>query len=153
MTCAAEHNAQGTIAPLQVSDARSHESAAQLPGEQDLVGTGQDGRRVRGAVRDHADRVPGGGGDRRCFLTLATDIADRQAPAGGRPVGVIEVSADLDALGRGDVGGCQLDSGDLRQPAREQAGLQRVGDLRSPAEHVVNADSEGKLLAEFLDQA
>ncbi len=97
--------------------------------------------------------MPGGGGDRRRFLTLATDIADRQAPAGGRPVGVIEVSADLDALGRGDVGGCQLDSGDLRQPAREQAGLQRVGDLGSPAEHVVNADSEGKLLAEFLHQA
>src|SRR5258706_61839 len=49
--------------------------------------------------------------------------------------------------------GSQLDSGDLRQPAREQAGLQRVGDLGSPTEHVVNAYGEGKLLAEFLDQA
>src|SRR5258708_8333345 len=58
MTCAAEHNAQGTIAPLQVRDARSHESAAQLPGEQDLVGTGQAGRRAPGPVPNHPYPLP-----------------------------------------------------------------------------------------------
>ncbi len=104
-------------------------------------------------MRDHAYCVPGGGCDRRRFLALATDIADRQAPARGGPVRVIEVSADLDALCRGDIGGCQLDSVDLGQPARQQAGLQRVGNLGSPAEHVVNADGKGKLLAELLDKA
>ncbi len=101
----------------------------------------------------YLDRVPRGSGHCRRFLALAADVADGHAPACWGAVDVVEVGADLDALRGRDVGRRELDAGDLRQAARQQAGLERIGYLSPAAEHVVDPDGEGKLLAEFGDEA
>jgi hypothetical protein len=132
-----------------VRDAGGNESAAQFLGQEDLVDARQHLCRVGGAVGGHSDRVPRSGGNGRRFLALAADIADGQPPSGRSAVDVVKVGADLDTLRGSDIGSRELDSGDLRQAARQQAGLQRIGYLGAATEQMVDSDGEGQLLAEF----
>ena len=104
-------------------------------------------------MREDPDGVPRGRGDRRGLLAFPADVADRHPPAAGGAVHVVEVAADLEALGGRDVGRRDLHAGNLGQLARQQARLERVSDLAVPPEHPVHPDRQGQLLAEFLYHA
>ena len=97
--------------------------------------------------------MPGGGRDRGGLFALPADVTDRHSPAAGGLVDVVEVAAHLQALGGRYVGRRDVHAGHRRQLAREQAGLERVGDLGPPPEHPVHPDGQGQLLPQFLHQA
>ncbi len=80
--------------------------------------------------RRGAQRVAHQRGQRGGVRALAADVADRQAP--GRPVGaedVVEVAADDHPVAGRAVARVDVEALDLRQSLRQQAALERLGDL------------------------
>ena len=85
------------------------------------------GRFVRVGGRAHG--VAGERGQRGGVDALAADVADRDAPrAVAERERVVEVAADLDALGAGLQPSGEVDPGHVGQRARQQRGLQRLRD-------------------------
>ena len=121
------HRLQRVLRDREGGDAAERGVAAR---QQGAVERRQRDQRIAGQRRGGAQRVAGLGGDRRGPGTAAGDVADHQHPASGRRKGVVEVSADL-VLGAGrPVGGGHRPAGDMRQRGRQEATLQRLGDLR-----------------------
>ena len=129
------------------------EAVVVVLGDQHLV---RGGEHVGGGVvhgREGTDRVPRRGRHRGGVLALAADVAHRDAPAVSGLEHVVEVAADLVELRRADVGRGELKAGYLGQPRGQQAGLQRLGDLRPLAEHPVDPDGDRQVPAELLGEA
>ena len=152
MAATAQPDLHAAVLLAQEGERRGHEALAVVPGQQHLVGGGEH---VLGAVvnmRERADRVPGGRRHRRRILALAADVADRDRPPVGRREHVIEVAAVSCHCGRR----CrprELEPRHRRQARGHQAGLQRFGRLGLAAEHPVDSDRGGQVLAEVLGQA
>jgi hypothetical protein len=78
-----------------------------------------------------AGRVSNESCQRRCLGTLAADVADDDRPVIARAFEhVVEVAADVAPLSRRLVVRGDLDAGDFWKMGREQALLQRLGQLR-----------------------
>ena len=108
---------------------RAEPALDHLPQER-LVQRAQD--RLRGALahRGGAHRVAGDACERGRGRALAADVADGQVEAAlARLEGVVEVAADVAAAAGRVVDGGQLDPGDVGQVGRQQAALERAGDL------------------------
>ena len=90
----------------------------------------------------------------RRFRAGAADVADREPPAvlPGRE-NVVEVAADLQSLARGHVRRGQVEPGNIGQPGRKQAALQRFGDRGTVPEHAVHPDGDPEVLTEFFGEA
>ena len=121
------HRFQRVLGDRQGGDAAEGRVAAR---EQGPVEGREGDQRVAGQRRRGAQRVAGLGGHRGGARAAPGDVADHEHPAAGRREGVVEVAADLVLGPRGPVGGGHRPARDVGQRRRQQAALERVGDLR-----------------------
>ena len=132
MAAAREGDAQGAV--LGGLDPRAHRGA-----DLAAVGVGAQGgvqprqHRSRRALvhRGRAHRVARQRRDRGRLRALAGDVADDDHPPVADAEDVVEVAADLARLAGGAEARGGRDAGDDRQPRRQQAALQRGGDVRA----------------------
>jgi hypothetical protein len=90
--------------------------------------------RVHEPQRRRAQRVARQRRERRGLGALAGHVADDHRPhAVGGAEGVVEVAADLVLLAGGAVARGELEAGHVGERGREQAALQRLGDVRALA--------------------
>jgi hypothetical protein len=103
--------------------------------------------------RAGAQRVAGERGDGGRLRALAGDVADHHRPLLRRArEDVVEVPADLVELARRAVAGGQHGAGDLGQPRRQQARLQRVGDVGALGVEARVVDRGGRAPGELLGE-
>ena len=105
------------------------EPLVELVVQEGVVELAQHLGRVAEVHGHRPDRVAGQGGEGGRLRTLAAHVADDDGPVAAGVEHVVEVAPHLEAGQRRVVAGAQVESGDVGQAGREQAGLQRPGQL------------------------
>ena len=152
MPGADESQVHALVAVGQVGADRGAQLAALGIDDEDVVEALERAFRATLVQRRRAQRVARERRDRGCNRALAGDVADDDHPAVHRREQVVEVAAHLGGHAGGAEASRDRQPGHVGEARRQQAALQRGGDVRARRVHAGVGDRDTGAAADLLHQ-